>query len=115
MKLRLSDLWRWDGEIGRAAYALLGALILTIKHNLDRFVAWRFFHRPWSVFNYLRPDTAPPDRPPDSIFLLTLLLLSMPFMWTGVVLTLRRLRNAKLPPPSRRRAGRETRRAAPPG
>src|SRR5258706_11861943 len=82
MKLKFSDLWRTEGTIGRAQYAVLGATLLILKHNLDRFVAWKFFGKPWSIFSYVIPRTgafSEADRP----LYLTILLYSMPFMWSG--------------------------------
>ena len=39
MKLRLSDLWSWQGTIERGRYAFWGVLLFAVKHNLDRLVA----------------------------------------------------------------------------
>ncbi len=97
MKTKLSDFWRIDGTIGRAPYALIGLLLFAVKHNLDRFVAWKFFGRPWSVFSYLRPAiTQGIEAGPSSLFV-TLLILSLPFAFIGVLLTVKRLRAAHLP------------------
>jgi hypothetical protein len=59
------------------------------------------FHRNWSLFNYWIPldqavritSLAPADRR----FLVSMLMLSLPFIWVGVVLTMRRLRVVGLP------------------
>ena len=99
--LPCSDLWRWDGTVGRGRYALIGVLGFTLKHNLDRIVASAVFHRRWSVFNYV----IPPDKllrigalsREDAIFLTTLVALALPFIWVGVALTLRRLRAVGFP------------------
>ncbi|MBI1749249.1 MAG: hypothetical protein HY234_07265 [Acidobacteria bacterium] len=98
---RFSDLWRWDGTIGRGPYALIGLLAFALKHNLDRFVAGAFFQRNWGVFNYWVPLSAVVRitslSPADRFFLGTMLLISLPFVWIGVSLTLKRLRAAGLP------------------
>ena len=99
MGFKISDLWRWDGTVGRDVYAGVGLVGFALKHNLDRFVATAYFHRPWSLFNYLSPgpnSVTAVDRD-QQIFLATLLLMALPFVWTGVCLTLRRLRAAHLP------------------
>ena len=102
MKIRLSDLWRWDGTIGRGPYAVIGLLGFALKHNIDRFVAMLVFHRPWGLFNYWIPPTRAlriTSLPrADQTFLATMLATALPFIWVGVVLTLRRLRDAGLPP-----------------
>ncbi len=99
--MKASDLWRWNGTVGRAPYALVGVLGFALKHNLERWVAGALFDRPWSVFNYWTPTghllklTALPDENPA--FLLILLLLALPFIWVGMSMTVRRLRDLALP------------------
>lgn len=101
MRVRFSDLWRWDGTVGRGPYALIGAVGFAIKHNLDRMVAAAVFHRQWDLFNYWVPPTEAihiTDLPrQDAALLATLLALSLPFIWVGVMMTLKRLRAAGLP------------------
>ncbi|HEX8635577.1 MAG TPA: hypothetical protein VF703_15630 [Pyrinomonadaceae bacterium] len=100
MHFRFSDLWDWRGTVGRGKYLTIGLLLFALKHNIDRLVAAASFNRHWTVFNYwLFPEagsveTTPPDY---QKFYATLLLIALPFIWTGVVLTLRRLRSAGLP------------------
>jgi Polyketide cyclase / dehydrase and lipid transport len=99
--MKFSDLWTGEGTIDRGPYALVGLIGFGIKHNLDRLVATAVFHRRWSLFN----DWIPLDRavrinslsPSDRVFLVRMLALSLPFIWVGVVLTLRRLRAMGLP------------------
>ena len=96
-----SNLWRWDGEIGRGPYVLVGVLCFALKHNLDRLVASVIFHRPFSVFNYwVSPAqvlriTSLTRR--DAEFFLTMVAIALPFIGIGVVLTVRRLRSIGLP------------------
>jgi uncharacterized membrane protein YhaH (DUF805 family) len=99
--MKFPDLWTSEGTIDRGPYALVGLVGFAIKHNLDRTLATFVFHRKWSLFNYWVPldqavritSLAPTDR----TFLLSMLVLSLPFIWVGVVLTMRRLRAAGLP------------------
>lgn len=102
MKIQFSDLWRWDGTVERGKYALIGVAGFAIKHNLDRFVATVIFHRKWGIFNYWIPPAKAVRfselSRDDAAFLATMVLLSLPFIWAGVALTLRRLRDAGLPP-----------------
>jgi len=101
MKITFGDLWRSNGTIGRGAYALVGVLGFALKHNLDRLVASYGFHRPWGLFNYWVPvrDVARITelRGNEAVFLGTMVALSLPFIWVGVVLTMKRLRSAGLP------------------
>src|SRR6266550_1503513 len=101
MKIKFADLWRPTGTVDRGTYALVGLLGFALKHNLDRLVAIYGFNRPWGLFAYWVPigDVAPITalRGPDAVFLATMLALSLPFIWVGVTLTLKRLRCASLP------------------
>jgi uncharacterized membrane protein YhaH (DUF805 family) len=100
MNFSISDLWDWRGTAGRGKYLTIGLLLFALKHNLDRIVAATYFNRRWTLFNYWLFPGAPSveDSPPDyQKFYATLLVIALPFIWTGVVLTLRRLRSAGLP------------------
>jgi uncharacterized membrane protein YhaH (DUF805 family) len=107
MAFRLTDLWRWDGKVSRKSYALVGLIGFAIKHNLDRLIATGFFHSSTGYgfvgywFNYWAPlgKAARLNHLSDleSKFLATILLTAMPFIWVGVAMTVRRLRDAGLP------------------
>src|SRR5215813_10343965 len=103
MKITSANLLRPTGTIVLGPYALVGVVGFALKHNLDRLVATFGFHRPWGVFNYWAPvrDAAGITAltKDDIIFLGTMLALALPFIWVGVVLTLKRLRSARLPAP----------------
>ncbi len=96
-----SLLWTWDRRIDRLPYLLTGLLLLLVKFPLDWAVASQFGLE-WTPLNYL---VWPSDRTlrlfdledPDRTFALTMLGVSLPFIWVGVVLTLHRLRAADLP------------------
>jgi hypothetical protein len=99
--MKFTDLWSSEGTIDRGPYAFVGLVGFAVKHNLDRVLATFVFHRKWSLFNYWIPlDQAvrvTSLTSTDRIFLLSMLVLSLPFIWFGVVLTMRRLRAAGLP------------------
>jgi hypothetical protein len=103
MKNTIADLWRSGGTIDRGPYAVVGVIGFALKHNLDRLVATYVFHRPWSLFNYWVPvrDVARITalRHEDAVFLATMVMLALPFVWVGVTLTAKRLRSAILPIP----------------
>jgi uncharacterized membrane protein YhaH (DUF805 family) len=101
------DLWRWDGKVSRKSYALVGLIGFAIKHNVDRLIAGRFFHSSTAAgffgywFNYWAPLGKAARlthlSETEVKFLATMLLVAMPFIWVGVAMTLRRLRDAGLP------------------
>ena len=96
MKPKLSDLWRWQGELGRGAFFFWGVLLVAIKYNLDRLIALIWFDRGWTIFDpevvklYLWQS---PLKETEKPYFLALLAVSLPFLWAGTVLTLRRLRS----------------------
>jgi hypothetical protein len=99
--MRFSDLWRWQGTVSRGTYAFVGLTLFAIKHNIDRIVATAAFGRRFTVFNYwipptdaIRIDTLSAS---DAQFLATMVLMSIPFVWIGLSLTVRRLRSAGMP------------------
>lgn len=95
------DLWRWEGTISRERYALVGLLGFAIKHNLDRFLATVVFEREWGIFNYWVSPFGPLSLrevlQQEGSLIAALVATSIPFIWIGVALTLRRLRAAGLP------------------
>lgn len=100
MKPALSDLWRWEGTLGRGAYAFWGVLLAALKYNLDRLLA-AWFGRAWSPFSYLKPgidgETVTTVASSAAPFYGALVLLALPFLWAGAVLTIRRLKTLGLP------------------
>ncbi len=98
--MTFKSLWQWDGKVGRGTYALFGIFGLAIKHNLDRFIAYKFGYN-WDVWNYLAPlANAARFSPLDTSekkLLLILLITALPFIWIGVTMTLKRLRDAGQP------------------
>lgn len=94
------DLWTVEGEIDRGPYLFLGFALMAVKYNLERLVAGALFNRSWSVLShYLRAPQLDPQSyaGADSKFYALMVLMSLPFIWTGVALTIRRLRSAGLP------------------
>lgn len=101
MKLKWSDLWTWKGVIGNREYLFWGFLLFALKYGMDRVVAHLFFHRPWWIWSYLAPAASGSldmVAPSDRAFYITLSALALPFIWTGVVITLRRLRDLRMSP-----------------
>jgi uncharacterized membrane protein YhaH (DUF805 family) len=94
-------LWNWNRTIGRTPYFLTGVILVLVKYTIDGMIA-NAFGESWSPFNYL---IWPNDRVLRILDLgdaerrmsLTMLLVSLPFLWTGIMLTFYRLRDAGLP------------------
>ena len=101
MDTRLDHLWKLDGTADRKTYLLVGLIGFAVKHNLDRLVATVIFSRSWGPFNYWIPlDRAVRITAlsrSDARFLAVMLAISLPFVWLGVAMTLKRLRSAGLP------------------
>lgn len=100
MAFRFVDLWRWDGRVTRQTYAVVGVAGFAIKHFVDHFIAGGFFHA-YGFFNYWAPLgrgahlTRLTNN--EAKFLATMLLVAMPFLWVGLSMTVRRLRDAGQP------------------
>jgi uncharacterized membrane protein YhaH (DUF805 family) len=79
---------------------VLGLLLTALKYNLDRLLMASVYNNPWRWSLYWAPGdtfTKLLEDPDAAAVRWTLFLSSLPFLWTGVVLTLRRLRSAGLP------------------
>jgi uncharacterized membrane protein YhaH (DUF805 family) len=96
MKPKLSDLWRWNGSLEPGPYFFWGVLLAAIKFNLDRVIATIWFNQRWTIFD---PETLgfylwqSPLKETDKAYFVTLLVVSLPFLWAGTAMTLRRLRS----------------------
>jgi uncharacterized membrane protein YhaH (DUF805 family) len=98
--MEVSDLWRSDGTISRTNYVLWGVSLFGIKYGIDSFVAGVIFHRAWSFFSYLFPGQSMDLLAlsnADRVFFATIMVIALPFVWAGVVLTMRRLRAVGMP------------------
>jgi hypothetical protein len=99
VKLRLSDLWRWEGVLDRGAFAFWGLLLAALKYNLDRLLMLQAGVS-WRPFVYWVPGNETDQllhQPSAATGRWLMLLSALPFLWAGVVLSLRRLRSAGLP------------------
>ncbi len=101
MANRFVEMWRWQGTIDRKKYAVTGCTAFVLKYFLDKFVAFAVFGRWWFLWSYWQPlepnarvNTIHPD---TRAFVVTLLVLALPFIWLGATLTVQRLRDAGKP------------------
>jgi uncharacterized membrane protein YhaH (DUF805 family) len=89
--------WKFNGKVDRKTYAIVGLVAFFLKENVDRVVAGIYFHRAWNIFHYWVPLNSnasiralPED---DARFIATMVALALPFIWLGVAMTVRRLRD----------------------
>ena len=98
--MNLASIWTWNGRVSRGTYALAGFLGVAIKHNLDRLLAYESGLQ-WHLWSYWYPfqGSAHPNtlNAPSRQFLAALLLTALPFIWIGVMMTVKRLRDAGQP------------------
>jgi uncharacterized membrane protein YhaH (DUF805 family) len=96
-----ANLWHWEGRADRSIYFLVGVIALSLKLTIDYFVVTAVFHRAWSPLFYWRPfGIVHPLRlnaGGEVGFGLTMLLISLPFLWLGLAMTVKRLRDAGHP------------------
>src|SRR5450432_2481799 len=99
MEIRI--LFGFQGRVSRVTYALTGILGVLLKHNLDRLLAYKLLHHSWGVSNYLSPlgILSGPHilASQEKQFLLALGVTAVPFIWVGIAMTVKRLRDAGLP------------------
>ena len=100
MANEMGSIWGWDGRVKRGTYALFGVCGVAVKHNLDRLLAHAYGFK-WGVWNYLDPleraARSAPLTSNEKNFLIVLLLTALPFVWLGVTMTVKRLRDAGQP------------------
>jgi uncharacterized membrane protein YhaH (DUF805 family)/uncharacterized protein YndB with AHSA1/START domain len=95
LRLSVSPVFHWEGTASRSQYFGYGAALFLLKYMLDSAVA-HYFLRPWSLLNYYMPAGAfsivalPRE---EQRFFYTMLAIAIPFIWIGVLLTVKRLRD----------------------
>jgi uncharacterized membrane protein YhaH (DUF805 family) len=94
------EFFSWKGKVSRGTYALVGSIGFAIKHNLDRFIAFGFGEK-WSLWSYWAPierfSSFHALTANDKRFLAALLVTALPFIWIGLTMTIKRLRDAGQP------------------
>jgi len=95
-----SRMFSWKGQVNRGFYALSGLVLFVIKWNMDRLLGAYFFDDIWMPYQYLfpGPEFAKVVWGSKTDFFLPLLLGSaLPFIYVGVILTVKRLRSIGAP------------------
>ncbi len=99
-------LFGWSGKVSRRSYAIGGMTLFFLKWNLDRFATKNFN---WSVgfdydelllfpLSYLLPSKSWNEISDEHrMALIPLLGLALPFIYMGIVLTIKRLRSLEWP------------------
>lgn len=80
-------------------FLVVGVSLFLIKFVIDRLIARAAFGREWSLRSYLIPEQAYSGgslQPEDQWFFLAMLGVAVPFVVAGLVMTVRRLRDAGL-------------------
>jgi len=94
-------LFSFSGSMSRRAYVAVALLGVLLKHVLDLIVAESLFRRPWMPLNYIFPLGAPVSihtlSGSDSVFVATMVALSIPFAWVGLAATTKRFRTIGWP------------------
>ena len=97
----LGVLFRFEGTVGRRAYAAVGVCGFLLKHLVDRGVAGYLFEHNWEISSYwhspFRPTVSFALLISDTRFATTMLAIALPFIWVGMVLTVKRLRSLGQP------------------
>jgi uncharacterized membrane protein YhaH (DUF805 family) len=98
--VQFTDLRDCNGRITRQIYLLTGLVVFGVKHYFDCALASRYGIS-WHIWNYWEPLTGSTAlgilTTAHLEFFVVLLLSALPFIWIGVTLTEKRLRDAGQP------------------
>lgn len=96
-------LFGFELPVGRTAYALTGFSLMTLKYLFDAWLIRRETGLPWMPWDYLSPlisrriELMPTGEHRDLV-LWALVATTIPFLWIGASMTVRRARDAGLAP-----------------
>ncbi|HAE12103.1 MAG TPA: hypothetical protein DCG39_10730 [Opitutae bacterium] len=94
----LGFFFSWKGEIGRSAYAFTGIALFLVKWNLDRLFSVLVHSEDYPTpFFYLLPETDFIELADPLRVILPVFALALPFIYVGIVLTVKRLRSLGWP------------------
>src|SRR6266699_2767503 len=95
------NFWRWEGRVDRATYCGVGVAAFALKFLFDWAVVTQVFHSSWSLLNYWRPFGAISGvhalSLQNQLFAGVMLFIALPFIWLGLSMTVKRLRDAGQP------------------
>src|SRR5262249_17171251 len=99
----LRELWSWQGKVNRQRYVLVGLIGMALKIGLDRLISGNVFGYPLTLdpafyWAPLGPNVRLQHIPQaESRYLLTMLAVALPFLWVGLAMSVKRLRDAGQP------------------
>lgn len=95
----IKEVLSWRGELGRGLYIVVGLALFLIKWNLDRLLSGYFFSVSWMPYRYLIPGMEGLDEALEGRrdLLMTLAVTALPFVYLGVLFTVKRLRSIGAP------------------
>src|SRR4029453_11722348 len=100
----LSLLFGFAIRVDRRTYVISGVLLMVAKYTLDATVAWAITGEWWSPWRYLSPvwSVRMAQFPhASSALLLGLGLMTLPFFWIGVSMSVRRAAHRRRAPDCR--------------
>ena len=88
----------FEERVDRRTYLVHGFALMTVKYAFDAVFMWLALGEFWSPVDYLRTGIARADRVPgaSTAFLLALGVWTLPFLWIGITMTVRRAIDAGL-------------------
>ena len=91
-------IFSWNGTVDRGFYLITGIVLFIVKWNIDRLLGGHFFSVSWMPYQYLLPGIELPEAAHDQRDLfLVLAVTALPFIYVGVILTVKRLRSIGVP------------------
>jgi uncharacterized membrane protein YhaH (DUF805 family) len=89
----IRKLYKLEGTIAPAEYFVVGVLAFGIKYAIDWSIASFVFGRAWSPLSYWHLVRLGDHSTLSPLMLFVLLVISLPFLWLGMAMTLLRLRD----------------------
>jgi hypothetical protein len=95
----LALLFGFATRVDRRIYVISGVLLMLAKYSLDAMVAWAITGEWWSPWRYLSPVWSVPMAQfphAPSALLVGLGLMTLPFFWIGVSMSVRRAADGRV-------------------
>jgi uncharacterized membrane protein YhaH (DUF805 family) len=88
----------FEERVDRRTYLVHGLALMAVKYVFDALFMWLALGDFWSPIDYLRTGIARADRVPgaSTAFLVALGIWTLPFLWIGITMTVRRAIDAGL-------------------
>ncbi|PJZ25795.1 hypothetical protein CH352_01820 [Leptospira hartskeerlii] len=96
---QLKEILKVSVPIDRKSFFISGTILFFIKYGIDRSLSYFVFNREWWAVDYIKNPTALFTLDPSSedfVFYFTLIGFSLPFLYLGTILCLKRLRSIGL-------------------